>query len=167
MHSDTAHLDADGPVRAAEAAELDALAQLWHDAWRDAHAHLVPAELARHRTLERFRERLATALAHVRVSGPLRRPDGFCMIREDELYQLFVRAQARGAGAAAALLADGERRLAAAGIRTAWLACAIGNDRAARFYGKRGWHRRGIVTSRLETPDGPFLLDVWRYEKAL
>lgn len=165
MHRDAAHLDAAGPVRAAEVAELGLLAQLWHDAWRDAHAHLVPAELARHRTLDSFRERLAAALAHVRVSGSP--PDGFCMIREDELYQLFVCAAARGKGVAAVLLADGERRLAASGIRTAWLACAIGNDRAARFYAKHGWCRRGIVTSRLETPDGPFLLDVWRYEKGL
>jgi hypothetical protein len=30
------------------------------------------------------------------------------------------------------LIADAEARLAEAGIATAWLACAIGNDRAAR-----------------------------------
>lgn len=154
-------------VRHAEAAELDALARLWHDAWQDAHAHLLPAALARYRTRESFRERLAAALADVRVNGVEGAPDGFCMIREDELYQLFVRARARGAGVAAALLADGERRLAVAGVRTAWLACAIGNARAARFYEKHGWRCSGVVSNPVETPDGPFLLDMWRYEKAL
>jgi GNAT superfamily N-acetyltransferase len=89
------------------------------------------------------------------------------MIQGDELDQLFVAAEARGTGVAAALLADGEARLAAAGVRTAWLACAIGNDRAARFYEKHGWRRAGTMIHRPETPDGPFPLEVWRYEKEL
>ena len=73
----------------------------------------------------------------------------------------------RGTGVAAALMDDGEARLAARGVTTAWLACAIGNDRAARFYEKRGWRRVGVVTSHLTTPDGEFAVDVWRYEKTL
>ena len=32
-------------VRNAEPAEIDQLAKVWYDAWNDAHAHLVPAEL--------------------------------------------------------------------------------------------------------------------------
>lgn len=154
-------------IRAAQAGELDALARLWYDAWQDAHAQIVPAELVRLRTLESFRRRLGDALADVRTTGPLGAPLGFCMVQGEELYQLFVAASARGSGVAAALLADGETRLAAAGVETAWLACAIGNERAARFYEKNGWQRTGVVTSRLETPDGLFLLDVWRYEKPL
>lgn len=154
-------------LRTATADELDPLARLWHDAWQEAHARILPAELARHRTLESFRQRLADALASVRVSGPPGAPSGFCMIHGDELYQLFVAAEARGSGVAAVLLADGEARLVAAGVKTAWLACAIGNDRAARFYGKHGWQRRGIVTIPVATTDRPFPLDVWRYEKSL
>lgn len=154
-------------LRVAETGELDALAQLWYEAWQDAHARILPLELARHRTLESFRQRLADALAEVRTTGPLGAPRGFCMIHGDELYQLFVAASARGSGVAAALLADGEARLAEAGVTTAWLACAIGNERAARFYEKHGWLRTGVVTSQLQTPDGLFPLDVWRYEKEL
>jgi RimJ/RimL family protein N-acetyltransferase len=52
-------------------------------------------------------------------------------------------------------------------VRTAWLACAIGNDRAARFYEKHGWHHAGIMVNRLETIRGEYLLEVWRYEKSL
>jgi GNAT superfamily N-acetyltransferase len=154
-------------VRSAGDSEVDELARLWYESWRDSHAHLLPAELIRLRTLENFGERLRAALAQVRVVGPIGAPLGFCLVRDDELYQLFVSAEARGTGAAAALVADAEARLAGAGVGLAWLACAIGNERAARFYEKCGWHRAGTMINRAETTEGAFLLDTWRYEKAL
>lgn len=147
--------------------EVDVLAKLWYDGWQDAHATILPAELARFRTLESFRERMRAGLKDTRVVGPPGAPAGLCMLKADELYQLYVSASARGAGVAAALIADAEARLRAAGFTTGWLACAIGNLRAARFYEKNGWVRVGTVTSRLETPGGIFPLDVWRYEKQL
>jgi GNAT superfamily N-acetyltransferase len=154
-------------VRTAERAELDQLAQIWFDAWNDGHAHLVPAELVRLRTLENFRDRLELMLPVVRVAGPTGKPVGFCVVRDDELYELFVAAHARGTGAAAALVADAEIQLAQNGIETAWLACAIGNDRAARFYEKCGWRRTGTIRNDAETASGTFPLEVWRYEKTL
>jgi len=154
-------------VRAAAASEIDALAKLWYDAWQDAHARIVPEKLTRARTLEGFRERLAAMLADTRVAGPVGAPLGFCILRAHELYQLFVAAAARGAGIARALIGDAEDRLAARGVETTWLTCAIGNDRAARFYEKHGWHRTGTVVDRLETSLGIIPLEVWRYEKAL
>lgn len=48
-----------------------------------------------------------------------------------------------------------------------WLACAIGNDRAARFYEKNGWRRAGTIINEADTERGPFPLEVWRYEKPL
>lgn len=152
-------------VRVAEPAEVDRLADIWYEGWRDAHAHILPPELARYRTRESFRDRLARDLTTVRVAGPPGAPLGFCMTRGDELYQLYVAAPARGGGVAASLLADAEARLAAAGIGTAWLACAIGNARAARFYEKHGWRRAATVVTPVETSDGPYPLEVWRYEK--
>ena len=154
-------------VRDAHESELEELATLWYEAWRFGHEAVVPAELARRRTRERFRDRLQAALAEVRVAGPTGAPDGFSMLKGGELYQLFVGAQARGSGVAAALIADAEARLLDRGVETAWLTCAIGNERAARFYEKSGWHRAGTVSEELDTPEGPMRLEVWRYEKQL
>jgi ribosomal protein S18 acetylase RimI-like enzyme len=154
-------------VRNAESVEIDHLAQLWYDGWQDAHAQILPVELARIRTLESFRERLEQLLPSVRVMGPVGRPLGLCITKGDELYQLYVSAEARGKGVAASLIADGENRLKEDGVDIAWLACAIGNERAARFYEKSGWYRAGNMVSQLEISDGLFPLEVWRYEKTI
>ena len=154
-------------VRALQTQDIDHLAQVWHEGWNDAHGKLAPEGLVRARTLELFRERLAAARDDTRVIGPPGAPLGLCMIKDDELYQLYVARQARGTGAAAALIADGEERLAARGFATVWLACAIGNDRAARFYEKCGWVMAREVMNRLETPAGVFEISIWRYEKAV
>ncbi|QSX77872.1 GNAT family N-acetyltransferase [Agrilutibacter solisilvae] len=154
-------------LRNAVPADLDRLASIWYDGWQDAHAQILPAALRQLRTWDNFRDRLQARMANVRVVEIDGEPAGLCVIEHDELYQLFVAATARGSGAAALLTADAEARLAQAGVRTAWLACAIGNDRAARFYEKCGWSRVGTVVIAVETTVGPFDLEVWRYEKAL
>jgi ribosomal protein S18 acetylase RimI-like enzyme len=154
-------------VRSADERDLDRLAQVWFDGWHESHAQIVPPELTRLRTVESFRDRLRAALADVRVVDASGLPVGFSVVKGDELYQLFVSAQARGSGVAGALIADAERRLRASGVETAWLACAIGNERAARFYQKAGWHRVGTMLNQAETSEGTFPLEVWRYEKRL
>lgn len=159
-------------LRAARREELDALARLWHDAWQDAHAEILPEALRSIRTLDNFRGRLRPHLAQLRVAEHEGEAVGFCLVRGDELDQLFVSARARGTGVAAALLADGEARLRASGVDKAWLACAIDNHRAARFYEKAGWRNVGVATIGLPVPadaapDGVFELEVWRFEKAL
>jgi GNAT superfamily N-acetyltransferase len=154
-------------VRNAAEREIDSLARVWYDGWHEAHAQIVPPELTRLRTLESFRDRLQAVLPDIRVIGPLLAPVGFSILKGDELYQLFVSAPARGTGVAAMLIADAEARLSASGVETAWLACAIGNERAARFYEKSGWRRVGTMVNQAETLAGTFPLEVWRYEKPL
>ena len=154
-------------VRWAQEAEIDHLAKLWFDGWRDAHELIVPAELARRRTLASFRDRLRDGIADVRVHGAPGVAAGFSMLKEDELYQLYVSAESRGRGVAVALIDDAEARLAERGVAVAWLACAIGNYRAARFYEKRGWRCIGTIVNQLDTTNGTFPLEVWRYEKKL
>jgi ribosomal protein S18 acetylase RimI-like enzyme len=154
-------------VRSVEEREIDHLARLWYEGWQDAHAQICPPELRRLRTLDSFTCRLQAALADTRVIGPLGAPVGFYITKDKELYQIYVSAEARSSGAANALMADAETRLAKGGVEIAWLACAIGNDRAARFYEKWGWRRVGVVTYQAETSSGTFPLKVWRYEKKL
>jgi GNAT superfamily N-acetyltransferase len=156
-------------IRAARPADVDALARLWFDGWQDAHAEIVPAALKAVRTLDQFAERLQARLEDVFVALP----DGggarfgFYFLKGDELDQFYVGREARGTGIAAALMADAERRLRDRGITTPHLNCAIGNDRAARFYEKCGWRRAATVVEVLDTTAGPFELEVWRYEKDL
>jgi len=154
-------------VRNAKVSEIERLAKIWFDGWQDAHSQLLPKELALQRTLESFRGRIVSALDRVRVLGPTEEPLGFCMTKGSELYQLYVSSEARGSGLAAALILDAETRLAVDGVPKAWLTCAIGNERAARFYEKRGWIRTGSVIENLEVESGTFPLLVWRYEKLL
>jgi GNAT superfamily N-acetyltransferase len=154
-------------IRDAQAGEVDGLARLWHGAWHDAHALIVPPDLTRIRTLEDFTTRLRAALERTRVACTAERLDGFCIVKGDELDHLFVAPHSRGSGAGAVLLADAEARLATAGVDLAWLGCAIGNDRAARFYEKHGWRRAGVFVHHPETPDGKLTMEAWRYEKRL
>lgn len=154
-------------VRNAEPADLKPLAHLWWSGWRDGHEGLLPEALTRLRTLESFQDRMAAALPKVRTLGPAGAPLGFHLLKDDELYQFYLAAEARGTGVAAVLMADAEARLRQAGVAVAWLACAIGNARAARFYEKSGWTMTRIEIVPTETSEGPFPLEVWRYEKRL
>jgi GNAT superfamily N-acetyltransferase len=154
-------------VRDAEPADMKPLAHLWWSGWRDGHEGLLPEALVRLRTLDSFEDRMGAALPSVRTLGPVGAPLGFHLLRDDELYQFYLAAEARGTGAAAVLIADAEARLTATGVETAWLACAIGNARAARFYEKAGWTMARIETVPTETSEGLFPLEVWRYEKRL
>lgn len=152
-------------VRDAEPEDLKPLAHLWWSGWSDGHRGLLPEALTRLRTLESFQERMAAALPKVRTFGPVGAPLGFHLLKDDELYQFYLAAGARGTGAAAVLIADAEARLKQAGVALAWLACAIGNARAARFYEKAGWTMARIENVPTETAEGLFPLEVWRYEK--
>jgi ribosomal protein S18 acetylase RimI-like enzyme len=154
-------------IRDAKLSEIGNLAKLWFDGWQDAHARILPAELGRLRTLLSFEETLRAASSNVRVAGIVGAPVGFHLLKGAELHQFYVSSNARGSGVAADLMADAEVRLREKSVRTAWLTCAIGNDRAARFYEKCGWRRTGTVTDDVEVPGGTFALVVWRYEKSL
>ena len=147
--------------------EVEPLAQLWLAGWRDAHLEIVPPELEKHRDINNLRRRMADGLANVRVVGEPGDPLGFYMLKSDEVYQFYVSSRARGTGVAATLMVDAEELLASQGRETAWLACAVGNHRAARFYEKCGWNRARTEMSFPQTADGSIPVEIWRYEKRL
>ena len=154
-------------LRIAHETEIDQLAKLWYEGWQDAHAQLLPEGITKHRTLSSFTDRLRADLPNLRVAGPLGQPLGICIFKGDELNQLYVAPAAWGSGIAADLLLDAEERIGRSGAQTAWLACAIGNKRAARFYEKHGWSLVCNMINELSLPDGMFRLEVWRFEKPL
>ena len=108
----------------------------------------------------------------VRVGGQgsrlcLGAPLGLCVVKGDELNQLFTSPEARGTGVAQALIADAEVRVAAAGYDLIWLDVVAQNERAIRFYEKSGWRRRGEEIVALDTLDEPFELKALIMEKAI
>ena len=154
-------------LRPAVPGDIDSLARLWHQGWHEAHDALVPAELTRQRTLQSFEDRLSTLIDATVVHEKGGRSTGFCTLRGDELFQLFVCQSDRGSGTATALLSDGENRLAAAGVETAWLACVVGNTRAERFYLRAGWRQTGKINYPARTAAGDIPVEAWRLEKRL
>ena len=131
-------------IRPAGAADMAAVADLWHEGWHSGHAGHVPEGLTAVRTLEAFHERTPARVADTTValgdSGELL---GFVMVVGDEVEQVFVGPGGRGTGVAAVLLAEAEKRVAAGGHAQAWLAVVAGNARARRFYEKCGWVDEG------------------------
>ena len=146
---------------------INAVANIWHDGWHDAHAALVPGELTAIRTMEAFGARVTDELHMIRVAGPVGAPIGMCIRKGNELYQLYVAPAGRGTGLAGNLMQDAEAAMAASGVDMAWLGCAIGNTRAARFYEKQGWQLAREDVVELVGSDAPFPLNLWVYEKSL
>nr|WP_284438325.1 GNAT family N-acetyltransferase [Thalassococcus arenae] len=103
------------------------------------------------RTIKGFRDRTASHRARTQVAMVDGAVAGFCMVVADELCRLYVAPPARDAEVAQALVQDAENRVRAAGHRTGWLACAVGNDRAARFHDKAGWQNVGTRPVQLRT----------------
>ncbi len=149
------------------ASQAKQVCEIWNSGWHEAHAEIVPSNLRKLRTAKSFFDRTLENLSRTRIASDGSRVLGFCMVKNDELYQMFVSRPARGSGVARALIEDAENRISAAGHNTAWLACAIGNERAGRFYEKSGWVNAGRQVVELDTSEGVFPLEVWRFEKQL
>lgn len=144
-------------IRQASTADLSALADLWHQGWHEAHTAHVPAELTAQRTRDSLFTRLQ-AMPDTYVLGPADAPLGFCAIRNNEIYQFYVSPQARGTGAASALMGHGEKVIRKAGHKVAQLEVIPQNPRAIAFYEKMGWQQQGIKTVFLDTLEEPFPL---------
>ncbi|MGI3184234.1 GNAT family N-acetyltransferase [Nioella aestuarii] len=144
-------------LRPARSEDIPALAALWHAGWHEAHAAYTPPALTALRTEEDFARRLVALLPDTVVASD-GSALGFCSIRDDEIYQLYVAPEARSNGLAGRLLADGEARLAARGVGLARLDVGVENDRAARFYARQGWEETGSGEAPVDSSAGPFRL---------
>jgi putative acetyltransferase len=154
-------------IRSAAAGDVEAIAPIWHSAWRDGHLGHVPDGLLAFRKEEHFLSRTRERIPSMWVAESGGEIVGFVAIKADELEQLFVERAARGTGVAQMLLDRGEKELRRAGNRRVWLAVVAGNTRARAFYARCGWRDTGPFTYQAETSAGPFAVPSHRYEKDL
>ncbi|NNE86859.1 MAG: GNAT family N-acetyltransferase [Silicimonas sp.] len=148
-------------------ATLEATAALWHTGWHEAHAAITPVALTRLRTHDDFRRRLRQADFPVRLALKGDEVLGFVAVIDAQLYQIFVAKAAQGRGVAKALMNEALTLIRDSGAQTAWLSCAVKNHRASAFYEKTGWHNVGENVVSVDTSDGPFDLNVLRFERTL
>lgn len=151
-------------IAPAVAQDVAEIAACWHRGWHQGHADVVPGALVRARVPKEFTERTTRHLPHTFVARKDGAFAGFYMIDGDELYQFYVDAAFQGQGVAGALMASAEAALSG---RVAWLACSLGNDRAAAFYKKAGWRVVKEEVYPVETSRGQQSVTVWRFEKDL
>jgi ribosomal protein S18 acetylase RimI-like enzyme len=144
-----------------------AIARIWHQGWQDGHLGNVPDALVAVRTEESFTTRAAERIGDTVVATVDGALAGFVMIAGDEVEQVYVADEHRGAGVAATVLAEAEKRIAGNGYRRAWLAVAPGNGRARRFYERSGWADEGRFDYQAATADGPVSVSCHRYTKQL
>lgn len=153
-------------LRAAAPADVEVIATIWHEGWRDGHLGRVPDSLPEHRRLEDFRRRVPPRLAGTTVAVAGTDVAGFVTVKGDEVEEIFVARGARGSGAADALLRHAEQAIAAR-YDVAWLAVVDGNARARRFYERNGWRDAGGFDYAAEVADGTIPVPSRRYEKTL
>ena len=153
-------------LRPAAPTDVDAIAALWHSGWIDGHLGHVPQALHAHRRIEDFQRRVPPRIASTTVALVEGTIVGFVTLHDDELEQLYVAASARGGGVAAALIRHGERMIAER-YPLAWLAVAVGNSRARRFYERQGWSDAYALDYPAETATGPIVVPCRRYEKVV
>ncbi|HEV2783830.1 MAG TPA: GNAT family N-acetyltransferase [Actinophytocola sp.] len=125
----------------------------------------MPDELVAVRTRESFDVRAAERVGDTVVAVVDGAVAGFVMVVGDEVEQVYVSQQYRGAGVAGALLAEAERMVGANGYGRAWLAVAPGNGRARRFYERNGWVDEGLFEYSAMSADGPVPVPCHRYVK--
>jgi ribosomal protein S18 acetylase RimI-like enzyme len=150
--------------RPAAPEDADTIAIVWHSGWRDGHIGHVPEALLPHRHLEDFRRRVPPRIPDSTVATIAGQVVGFVTVREDEVEQVYVAAEARGTGVADALLRHAEQAIAR-GFDVAWLSVVVGNARARRFYERSGWRDVAAIDYRAEIAGGTLPVPCRRYEK--
>ena len=154
-------------LRPARDSDARAIAAIWHLGWRDGHEGHVSDELVAVRTEESFASRASRRVGDTVVAIVDGTVAGFIMVVGDEVEQVYVGREHRGAGVAALLLAEAERIVAVNGYDCAWLAVVAGNARARRFYERSGWTDSGPIDYRAAGEAGPIVIPARRYVKSV
>jgi GNAT superfamily N-acetyltransferase len=143
--------------RRAELADLDVLFAIQKASAVAGFANVFPQELypfPEDEIRETLREQLEDSASIVLLDDDLR---GFALAGAGWLHRLYVLPSAWGAGVGAALHDDAVAALREEGAASASLWCLAGNERARRFYERRGWRLNGDERT---VPFPPYPLDV-------
>jgi len=152
-------------LRRARPDDARAVADIWYHGWRDGHLGHVPDELVAVRTQESFDSRASQRVDDTVVALVDDEVAGFVMVVDDEVEQVYVSTRHRGTGVAGVLLSEAERLVEVNGHPRAWLAVAVGNSRARRFYERNGWTDEGRFDYAAEGPAGPIAVACHRFVK--
>jgi GNAT superfamily N-acetyltransferase len=125
-------------LRPACTEDLEALAELHHAIWLDAHAAFVglPPEA---RDIGWYRDVIAPTLDRTLVAERSGAPVGYVTWLDALLDDIWVAPWAQGRGTGALLLRAGEDMIRANGFAETRLECVAANRRARRFYERHGW----------------------------
>lgn len=162
-------------VRAATAADADAIGRVHAETWRATYAGVLPEAAFDVEARQRWwrevfaRERHpASAVFVAELDGAVVGFTGVGASREEpgvgELFTIYVDPRHWGTGAGRELIARAEASLAASGFTEAMLWVLEGNDRAERFYRAAGWTQDG--GRKVDELQGATLTEV-RYRKSL
>jgi GNAT superfamily N-acetyltransferase len=154
-------------VRPARPGDAAAVAEIWHEGWRDGHLEHVSHDVVQLRTRESFDARAAQRIADTSVAIVSDDLAGFVMVVADEVEQVYVARQHRGSAVANVLLAEAERLVRASSHERAWLAVIEGNTRARRFYERNGWRDEGSFNYEAASEAGTIVFPCRRYVKKL
>ena len=154
-------------IRLAEVHDLPSIAELYHRVWHETHGLLMPCAERQARDEHFFLNRMAALMPNVVVGTADATVIGFAAWTGARLGQVFLDASARGSGAADRLMEAAESELRDQGVQDAELHCLVGNERAKRFYQRRGWRVGGIMAEPVRGDEGGESRDFWVMRKRL
>lgn len=141
-------------VRPVGPADRGAVVALWRRCWLDAHAALLPPEAVAARDEAYFLRLFEGCRSGLRAGVEAGRLVAVGLVDRDEIDQIHVAAPRRGSGLAGRFLHWLEAEIAGARHDAVRLFCAVGNERAHRFYRRNGYAEAGRTDYALAMPDG-------------
>jgi GNAT superfamily N-acetyltransferase len=135
-------------IRRAHASDVLQVATLYHVVWHETQARFMPTAECTHRSIEFFVDRMTALLPTTLVEERDGRIVAFSAWKGGLLSQIFVALPHRGSSIASSLMTASEVEMAKDGASEAELHCAVGNERARRFYERMGRLHRGKIMER-------------------
>lgn len=153
--------------RQARAADLPAVATLYHRVWHETHAAAMPPAERQARDLPHFEAKIAALPPNILLHEDGDRIVGFAAWSGPILGQVFYDAAYRGRGLAGPLLWAAERGMARQGVSDAELHCLEGNTSARGFYERNGWRLQRTFAYPVKGAQGDDTRNYWAMVKAL